>query len=130
MSAPYKINIHTVAARFIGEHHEPVLHSFDDFLETCGAPMDADGDDELELFDDRAWLKPTGEPFHYRLNQVFAEFKDRRGNISFHSLMGIHEGGLPACEEDDDLLELNSEQVFVMEHDGSFVVLLGPGEEP
>lgn len=119
-------DIHKVAALFRAENGADILHSFDDFLETCGAPMDKDCNDELNLDGVAAWFCPTGERMPYEIGEVYAAFKDRLGNVSYHSLLDIHEGGLPACVVSDELLDLDSEQVFVKDSDGHMVVLTNP----
>ena len=135
---PYYINIDTVAARFRSRSGEFTLHSISDFIENDGPPMEADLDEEQVLDDPHsAWVVSEGEPrlqarLHTPLDDLFARFEDRDGNIFYCSMSYLHDMGAPVCEKDDKPLDLDSSMVFVRVGTGSldFAEMLAPGQPP
>ena len=126
---PHLINIHTVSARYMARNGEFTLHSFDDFLETDGPPMEEDLEDEQTLADDNAWVSSGDHRLHYDLGDLFARFVDRDGKIHHYSLRYLHEMGTPVCGQDDKPLDLDSDLVFSRGYDPEFVELMAPGQK-
>lgn len=95
--------------RFQDEDGNDVFHSFEDFLEV-GSPMGEDSEEELEPSSDFAWFEKEELPIETK--EVFAEFKDGKGDSEFVSLFELNMSGTPIDTETDKEMDLASEDVF------------------